>query len=219
MIADVIFYVTSFSPQIGYASHIFGWITGFLWITSLLVYFKEQPVARTPATQEAAPEVAVRPNRCYRILSFSAKGLLCVLLTSLVYHYLTIFPVTHSKQYLSSGSLLHNQDVLQTDCCAQMFLLLETHAELTQEMIQEHAICSNHKLYSPLLYEKKLLGSEQEDEQQQGVIEYLGPIGELATENSIISTTKTMDSLDQIALMNAIKMRESEKQDFIYLGQ
>ncbi len=167
ILADIVFYAISYSPQIGYASHVFGGITGFLLTTSLLVYQSHHTEPR---------------HRLRRILSFTAKGLLAVMIILLIYHYRIIFPIINHKQYLSSSTILHNANVLQTDCCAQMYTLLEERSDLTMKQVKETGYCHKHVLYSPYIYvestkhETKRLFENQK-------IDYLGRIEDVVKDN------------------------------------
>lgn len=127
LVADVVMYFTEYSAAVGYASHFFGGLVGFLLFTSILCW-------RHPG------------RKLFRALSIAAQIGFLLLAVFLIVHYFTVDP----PQPLQS-SYFHNTGEAQRDCCAQLFSFLEDNDGLSQEGVMKSSVCYNNQFryYGP----------------------------------------------------------------------
>lgn len=133
LITEVILYIVAYSQQTAYSSHVFGCITGFLFMTALLGPLKSSDSQQRTTTSLIAGVM-----------------LLCMILACIV-HYLTEFPIVDHEQYLSFNNKWHNKQVIHTNCCASLFYILNQYNEVQFNDVMQTAICNHNLLYSPYL--------------------------------------------------------------------
>ena len=120
---DILLYIYQFNENIGYASHFFGALTGFLFVSSFSVFHHKTYL-----------------NGFVSVISSISLGLL---LTYLLYAYLSYFPplIKHFEVFDNYS----NDD----GCCARYFDLLSAHPQYPDSFVKSKSFCSNGQFQSP----------------------------------------------------------------------
>lgn len=123
IIGDILLYAFNHNSNIGYASHFFGAITGFLFVTAFCCFHHKSCIIN--------------------ILSVISMLSFLFITVALLYIYIVYFPplIYETSWAGNSGS--------DEGCCAQYFSLVTSFPKYSKDFILDSSTCSNGQFRSP----------------------------------------------------------------------